>query len=182
MPSHSSDQCAGPRHMSAPTRVCRLWNWRVCMMKCTGSPSNRPNGRANRTVRRIVRSAEPGPRGQRRRRRGPISAWPRQGRAPLGAVQVATGRPSGRWLNDAAAREMTEEDHERFDGGIAGQALFSWPPGDLGPAPRLTFLRRLGPDLSAATAGARSAVAESGEQVLYGRLPPRLNLELPVLG
>jgi hypothetical protein len=51
-----------------------------------------------------------------------------------------------------------------------------------GPAPRLTFLRRLGRDLPAATAGARSAVAESGKQILHRRLPPRLNLELPVLG
>jgi hypothetical protein len=169
--------------MSAPTRMCRLWNWRVCMMKCTGSPAatGRTAGRTGRCAGSCARPnrARVGSGGGVG---GPISAWPRQGRAPLGAVQVATGRPSGRWLNDAAAREMTEEDHERFDGEIAGQALFSWPPGDSGPAPRLTFLRRLGPDLPAATAGARSAVAESGEQVLYGHLPPRLNLELPVLG
>ena len=43
------------RQAGAPTRVRRPWNWRVCMMKCAGSPTARPNGRVSSAGRVLPR-------------------------------------------------------------------------------------------------------------------------------
>lgn len=77
------------RHTSAPTRVRRLWNWRVCMMTCTGSDHSRPISRMTgrglprlrpRTARRVL---PPGA-GRRWKPRIPSMLWSSPLAAPGG--------------------------------------------------------------------------------------------------